>query len=466
MITEATITEATSRARDILFISKATPGDDEFVLWLAPRLEAAGYTVFADILSLEAGDRWRKQVTGTLQSKAVKMLLCCRDSSLEKDGVQEEIGIALDVSKELNDPRFIIPLRLERFRKLFGIGELQYVDFVGRWASGLHDLLETLETQRVPRLATNIIINPSWESYKNRLAIKIEGSPEVLTTNWLRIANVPDIIRYYTPSGAIDHGLMERACGQGAPAAAVHFHGFFSFAKPDEIESEFASVGKFTVQSEHSFFEFLEQGSESRNIRAREAQNLVSAMLRGSWEKLCRTRGLYEYNYAELPGFHVTESQVPLGKRIPWGPREQRRSAMLCNSAGGRVWQFGASAMPHFWPFPHFRIKSRVLFAELAGKKVGAVFHDSDLQHRLRRSVCKGWRNKAWHGRVMAFLELLSGDSSYIVLPLSQSEVLRLDATPVRVIAPVTTALPDAMPEDAEEQDPSTIGDINLEDGE
>jgi hypothetical protein len=33
--------------RDLIFISKATPGDDQFVLWLAPRLEAAGYKVFA-----------------------------------------------------------------------------------------------------------------------------------------------------------------------------------------------------------------------------------------------------------------------------------------------------------------------------------------------------------------------------------------------------------------------------------
>jgi len=94
--------------RETVFISKATPEDDEFVLWLAPRIEAAGYKVFADILSLEAGDRWRKEVTDTLQNEAIKMLLCCRDSSLEKNGVQEEIGIAEDVSKELQDPRFIV----------------------------------------------------------------------------------------------------------------------------------------------------------------------------------------------------------------------------------------------------------------------------------------------------------------------------------------------------------------------
>jgi hypothetical protein len=32
----------TSKSRDVLFISKATPADDELVLWIGPRLEAAG----------------------------------------------------------------------------------------------------------------------------------------------------------------------------------------------------------------------------------------------------------------------------------------------------------------------------------------------------------------------------------------------------------------------------------------
>ena len=52
--------DAAKVVRGVVFISKATPGDDEFVLWLAPRLEETGYTVFADILSLgpaTAGER-------------------------------------------------------------------------------------------------------------------------------------------------------------------------------------------------------------------------------------------------------------------------------------------------------------------------------------------------------------------------------------------------------------------------
>lgn len=449
--------------RETVFISKATPGDDEFVLWLAPRLEAAGYTVFADIICLEAGDRWRKEITGNLQKKAIKMLLCCSDSTLDKNGVQEEIGIAEDVARELQDPRFIIPLRLQVFKKVFGIGELQYVDFVGSWAHGLRDLLDSLESQGVPRSTSKAIINPNWESYKKRLAVKIEDSPEVLTASWLRIASVPDTIRYYQPPGAIDHSHMEHVCRTGPFPAEMYLRGFFAFGSPEEIERDFANVGKFVVHSEHNLMDFLEKGSESPKIRQREARNLVLSIFRKSWENCCRTRGLYMYSFSNQPGFHVTKDQSPLGKRIPWGRQGKRRSSMLRNAAGGRVWQYGVSATPYLWPFPHFRIKARVLFAELTSNDSGKILTDSDLQHRLRRTVCKGWRNKAWHGRYMAFLELLSGESPHIELALSDSISLTMGTNPVFVTSPITTALPDTMPEEAEEQDTTTLGNFDAE---
>ncbi|HVB80757.1 MAG TPA: toll/interleukin-1 receptor domain-containing protein [Candidatus Binataceae bacterium] len=98
--------------RDLIFISKATPGDDQFVLWLAPRLEAAGYKVFADIFDLDAGDEWRGKLTAALQTRAIKMLLCCSDETLARRGVREEIAIAEDLTKQLQDPNFIIPLKV------------------------------------------------------------------------------------------------------------------------------------------------------------------------------------------------------------------------------------------------------------------------------------------------------------------------------------------------------------------
>lgn len=450
--------KTTAPERKIIFISKGTPEDDDFVLWLAPRLEAQGYTTFADILSLEPGDRWRQEITSTLQDKAVKMLLCCRDVTLAKTGVQEEIGIASDLVKELDDPRFIIPLRLEKYKKLFGIGELQYINFEGRWAEGFQELLDTLGRQGVPGDSGRAAINPNWENYKKRHAIKIEDTPERLTSNWLRVSEIPDTIRYFQPTGAINHPALYEECRDFRYPAEVYLRGFFSFCNLPEINEALSHVGRFSQGGEIPLIEFLENGAGTPSIRGREASNIVKSMFRQAWISYCRERKLLEYFYSQYSGFHVTDEHVPVGKRLPWGKQGERRSSMLRNKAQGKIWQFGVTAFPDFWPFAHFKLKSRVLFAEVDGDKAGSLFADKDLQHRFRRRICKGWRNKQWHGRLMAFLELLSEDQAFLKLPLASNAFVKLDASPILFTSPVTTVLPDVMDDADEEGDDDTLG--------
>ena len=58
-----------------------------------------------------------------------------------------------------------------------------------------------------------------------------------------------------------------------------------------------------------------------------------------------------------------------------------------------------------------------------------------------------------WH-----FLSCSPAVPIYIELPVSRSSVLKIKATSVLVHSPVTTDLPNAMSDDAEEQDASTLG--------
>jgi hypothetical protein len=445
-------------ARSVVFISKATPGDDELALWLAPRLEAAGYAVFADIVTLEPGDRWRKLITATLQTRAIKMLLCCRDSTLARDNVQEEIGIALDLAKELSDPKFIIPLRLEPYKKLLGIGELQYIDFVRGWAYGLGKLLDTLKRQKVPCDRAKIQINPNWEIYRRRSAIPIRDEPERLTSNWLRVVEAPDVIRYFEPTGAVDRAALACVCAASSYPAEPQLHGFFSFGTAEEINDAFASVGKFAVKQEVGLMTFIQEGLEASDLRKQDASNIVHSMFRQSWDRFCRDRGLLEYRYSKNAGFHVSKDMAKIGEKIPWGRQGEQRSSMLRNVAKGYVWQFGVTGLPAFWPFPHFKLKSRVLFAPMVGREAGEPLDDPKKQHRLRRTVCKGWRNKQWHGRARAFLELLSGEGSYISLPLGATAHVRLEASLMLFSSPVSTFLPNQLTDEQEEQDESTLG--------
>jgi hypothetical protein len=59
---------------------------------------------------------------------------------------------------------------------------------------------------------------------------------------------------------------------------------------------------------------------------------------------------------------------------------------------------------------------------------------------------------------MLAFLELLSGESAYIRLALSANAALLIEAAPMLFTSPVSTALPDVLDADEEEADISTLG--------
>lgn len=445
-------------ARDTVFIIKASPVDNEFTLWLAPKLEAEGYRVFADILTLEPGDRWRRQINQALQYRAAKVLIVCRPATLDDPNVQEDIDIALEMADEIGDPRFIIPLRLEPGRKVKGIGDAVVVDFVRGWGEGASLLLDALQRQKVPRLAGEPAIDPNWEIFRRRGAIQLLEESERLTSNWLRAAEAPDVIRFFETTGPIEERLLDRAIDEFPYPCAKQSRGIITFASQSEVDVAFASAGRFKLKYEIPLLEFVDKGFPALGIEHQVASNLITSMIKKAWQSFCREKGFIEYQYSNSIGFHASAQQAPTGKRIPWGKQGDRRSSMLRNVAKGHIWQFGVTAMPSFWPYWHLKLKSRVLFSVDNETSEGLDIDDVKKMHRLRRSICKGWRNKQWHGRMLAFLEILSGDSAYIRLPLAKSAVLAIEAAPILFSSPVSTALPDILDADEEEADVTTLG--------
>ncbi len=108
--------------------------------------------------------------------------------------------------------------------------------------------------------------------------------------------------------------------------------------------------------------------------------------------------------------------------------------------------------------YPHLRLKGRVLFSDINERQKPLVIPDKRTQFRLRRSICAGWRNKAWHGRVMAFMELLAGESPYVDLAVGSGGSITLDAMPIQFTAPVTARQSSRLGEDAEETDETSLG--------
>ncbi len=127
--------------RNKIFISHATPDDNEFAAWLATKLELHGYDVWVDINELNpAADFW-KTIESTIRNEAVKFLFVATKISTSgtRDGVIKELAVADQIRKNI-DPEFIVPLRADDVS--YGdfsveIIRLNAIDFYDNWATGL-----------------------------------------------------------------------------------------------------------------------------------------------------------------------------------------------------------------------------------------------------------------------------------------------------------------------------------------
>ena len=141
--------------RNKIFISHATPSDNDFTKWLALKLIGLGYEVWCDILFLDKGVDFWNNIEKEIRENTNKFLIVSSLHSNQREGVLKELAVAGKVKKQLNDETFIIPLAIDENLSYDDINidliRLNAIDFKKSWASGLRDLLEALEKQNVPK---------------------------------------------------------------------------------------------------------------------------------------------------------------------------------------------------------------------------------------------------------------------------------------------------------------------------
>src|SRR5471030_2665051 len=126
--------------RNKIFISHATPDDNEFTKWLALKLVTLGYEVWCDILELPKGVDFWKSIEHEIRQNAIKFIIVLSKVSNERQDVLNEIATGLKVKKQLQDDGFVIPLIIDNELAYDDINieivRLNAIDFVKSWHSG------------------------------------------------------------------------------------------------------------------------------------------------------------------------------------------------------------------------------------------------------------------------------------------------------------------------------------------
>ena len=136
----------TKADRQTVLITHANPEDNVFARWLAARLIAAGYQVWVDVRSLMGGDDFWDKIEEQLRAQVIKQVIVISEH-VRKSGVKKELALGDYIGKQLNDPDFMIPVRVSAVPHGEFPPELlrrNAIDAFPNWASVLHPLLETL----------------------------------------------------------------------------------------------------------------------------------------------------------------------------------------------------------------------------------------------------------------------------------------------------------------------------------
>jgi hypothetical protein len=436
--------------RDAIFISHANPEDNVFTTWLGAKLSAAGYEVWADVLKLVAGQDWQRKLEDALRNRAVKVLMVGTELGVTKQGVRNEIQIATDISKKIPDAEFIIPLKLEQFDAPFLIAHAQYVDFSKSWAAGLKELLESLATYNVPKVATE---SPElWRAVQlahGKSPVMIE---EKLISNWLKFQSLPAEMRFYDFNAGISLGYKDAAIRSLKIPVISQHRGFITFADYPSLQEALGPELPIQLKEVCKTDDFLENGWPQLSITRQVARNSVSNMLRQGIESVFAAKPMssYEMSSRKLCWFGVKGTAPDSKIKFGWPNGIAGRRQVIGYSEKRKLhWHYGISPQVTMWPEPHIKLRGSLVFSEDGIKPID----NPKKMHRVRRSFTKSWRNARWRDMLLSILWWITDGAESLVIPFGEEKGAVLSIPTITFISPVS------MPAEVEESDPEDEDD-------
>ena len=426
--------------RRLVFISHDNPKDNDATLWLASKLTCEGYQVWSDITQLFGGELFWDDIEEAIRSHTVKFLTLVSRNSQDSQGFLDELNLATLVEREHRFNQFVIPIRLDdlpfsEFK--VNITRKNAVDFSNNWAEGLLKLLERFDRDKVPK-STNIGPNSisEWFRGNQRTSAKVLNSPQLLTSNWIPIIEIPKFLHFSrTPtSGLGAHDLVKLF---SHPSLSYQQY-ICSFATNDELQPD---LSKWLVLTKgHTIMtEDLINGSVSNtlNIIWQDGQNMASNLFRKSWDMEMHNRGLQPYILSDYAtAWYLPKNLIDKDNSEYRDMDGKVKSRLLVGRSNkfNVFWHFAASIHPLFYPYKRFALRTHVVFTD-----DGVIPIDSKTRmHRLRRSFCRSWWNERWRGLIYAYLSFLAKGQVNICLNVSPSNNILLNNIPFDFKSPLT----------------------------
>lgn len=433
--------------RNKIFISHATPDDDDFTRWLSLKLIGLGYEVWCDILFLDKGVDFWSTIEKEIRENTCKFLIVSSTAGNQREGVLKELAVAAKVKKQLQDESFITPLAIDERLSYDDINieivRLNAIDFKKSWAKGLQDLLDAFEKQNVPKdpvdlSKSNLLYQQIF--LHDKQAIEKE---ETYDSNWFPIVSFPDELRFHR----YDWRLPKQFDVRTLTFPAIRYKEYLcTFAWEFDFMHQLPKTEKYnsseTVRIPTDVI--LSGRYDTDFIRDYECQRLIVQLINKAFELRMKDRNVREYQMSNISAFWIEKGKLE---------KDKFEKVQLVGKQKDKNWHFGISAAGKLYPFPVLMVSSRIIFTQDGIN----LIESKSIQHSSRRKQGKNWWNDKWREKLLAFIRFLSDEQDSFYLAVGSEEKIVVANESQKFIGKMSYVIPSGNTLEEE----SELADIN-----
>ncbi|MDO9519298.1 MAG: toll/interleukin-1 receptor domain-containing protein [Pseudohongiella sp.] len=416
--------------RNLVFISHANPEDNAFTLWLSTRLKLIGYQVWSDVTQLFGGEKWWRDIEQAIDQFTVKFILVITKTSLSKPGVRREVELALSAEQKLSLGNFIIPVIIddsEFVGQPYDLSERNIIYFTSGWGPALGKLTERLSRDCTPTglLATDL--GKKLEEL-NTPRLQLTKQHEWVVSNWISASLMPKHLNFYRVP--IDN-VMWRTQFSGVPFPWFEWSGILvSFADSGAFKSHLP-LHALVVNSPKLDLDAVLSNSPRNHPGFLKAEVIkkVNYLIAEAWGLKMRAMGLkkYELSSGKVAWFFPDHENFNGFKRFADVDGVSKKKKVIGFSTKNNVfWHYAVEVKAQYGSRPKICLIPHVVFTGDGETPLS----DKAKMHRLRRGFCANWWNDRWRDLLLVYLNILTGESEFLKIPVGFDQVILFTSRP------------------------------------
>ena len=427
------------KIKDTIFISHATPEDNEFAIWLASRLQLIGYKVWIDKEQLLGGEKFWETIGKVIRNEACQFLMVYSQNicvngvpdSL-KDGISKEFSLAETVAKKSNFTDFILLLNIDKgasYDLFIGADRLNQISFYNSWAEGLKMLIKKLKKQNVPQVnPVNIdLIGPWYENeYTTKSGIKSDKK-ELYYSSWWKISKLPPVFYIHHFANKTQAKVIYEIIDAYPSVRMANNITTFCEHLPNTVEKD-GEIIKIEPQErfEIKLADVL-TGFESMSFPTwRDTQNHFKRLLHRVFHELMKAKGLYWYELANKKQayFYPLNKPHTISFEYYYRPqhRKKKRKSLIGKYLSLGKWHFAVSSKAILTPHLAYSLKTHITFTSNGFQ----VWEDANQRHTHRRKKGRTIYNEGWRDLLYAFIIGLKDGQKNISIALNDRFALNM----------------------------------------